>query len=102
MLGPESKICKIGDINIEVASIDDTIKSDVTFIKMDIEGAEYQAIIGAGKIIKRCKPKLAISIYHNPNDLWELPILIHNINPKYKFYLRHYSFAENDTVLYAL
>ena len=69
---------------------------------MDIEGAEYQAILGAKKIIDKYKPKLAICVYHKPEDIWELPWLIHKINQEYKFYLRHYSFGDVETVLYAL
>ena len=77
-------------------------RSPVTFIKMDIEGSEYQAILGAEKMITSHKPKLAISVYHKPEDIWQLPLLIYRFNHEYKFYLRHYSFGNNETVLYAL
>lgn len=97
-----SRISGEGDIKIEVDSIDNLINRPVTFIKMDIEGSEYQALLGAQNTISKYKPKLAICIYHKPEDIWELPWLIHEINPEYKFYLRHYSFADNETVLYAL
>lgn len=98
----ESKISDEGDVKIKVDSIDNLINKPVTFIKMDIEGSEYQALLGAKKTILKYKPKLAICIYHKPEDIWELPWLIHEINPEYKLYLRHYSFADNETVLYAL
>lgn len=73
-----------------------------TFIKMDIEGSEKQALLGAEWIIRKFKPKLAISIYHKPEDIYELPELIHRFNPDYRFYLRHYSKAMSETVLYCV
>lgn len=97
-----SSISDMGDIVLEAASIDHTINKAVTFIKMDIEGAEYEALLGCRNTIVRYKPKLAICIYHKPEDIWELPWLIHKINPEYTFYLRHYSFGDVETVLYAL
>ena len=97
-----SAICETGKYQIETDSIDNICKIIPTFIKMDVEGAEYNALLGARKVISKYKPKLAICVYHKPEDIWQLPILIHEINPEYKFYLRHYSFAHNETVLYAI
>ena len=73
-----------------------------SYIKMDIEGAEMEAIQGAENIIKRNKPKLAICLYHKPVDIIEIPLLIHKINPQYKIYIRHYSNCQTDTLLYAV
>lgn len=87
---------------IEAINLDAAIHEKVTFIKMDIEGAEYNALIGSSKIITDHKPKLAISVYHKPEDIWQLPQLIYQINPDYTFYLRHYSLFSSETVLYAL
>lgn len=89
---------------IKVVSIDSYFKrlEAPTFIKMDIEGAEIDALLGARKIIKKYKPKLAICVYHHPNDLWEIPLLIKRLNPKYKLYLRHYSRELCETVCYAI
>jgi len=98
-----SKVLNDGDSIVKVRALDNIIKDDdVTFIKMDIEGAEYNALLGAEQIIKKNKPKLAISIYHKPEDICEIPLLIKKMNEEYKFYLRHYSVAEFDTVLYAI
>jgi hypothetical protein len=69
---------------------------------MDIEGAELEAIKGAKRIIEEQKPKLAICVYHKPEDIWELPELILSYNKEYKFYIRHYSYKDNETVLYAV
>lgn len=87
---------------VEVVALDDVLfDKEITFIKMDIEGAEYAALKGASRIIGSQKPKLAICIYHKPQDIWELPELILQLNSEYRFYIRHYSYKDNETVLYA-
>lgn len=90
--------------NIAVVSLDQylTGSQGVSFIKMDIEGAEKEAILGAKQVITKYKPKLAISIYHKPEDLWEIPLLIKSINPNYQIYVRHYSSGNLETVCYAV
>lgn len=92
-----------GAFEIECKTIDDILNgSNVDLIKMDIEGCEYNAIKGAINTISKCKPQLAVSIYHKAEDIIELPELIMNMNLNYKFYLRHYSIGAGDTVLYAI
>lgn len=63
-----------------------------TFIKMDIEGAEFDALQGAAEIIKSCKPKLAINLSHRYQYLWSIPAYLHSLVPEYKFYChkKHY------------
>ncbi|MEF2230919.1 MAG: FkbM family methyltransferase [Pseudodesulfovibrio sp.] len=74
----------------------------VDFIKMDIEGAEQEAIEGGTEIIRRFRPKLALSAYHKPEDIHLLMSMVSELNPGYRFYLRHYDpKGMNDTVLYA-
>ncbi len=73
-----------------------------SFIKMDIEGAELEALKGAKNIIQKYAPKLAVCVYHKPEDMEEIPQLLLEYNPNYRFYLRHYSLTMNETVLYAL
>lgn len=88
---------------IEAISLDDFLGGrEVTFIKMDIEGAEVEALLGAVKTIAEQKPRLAISIYHKMDDIWKIPDTILRCCPDYRFYLRHYSFSHYDTVLYAI
>jgi len=94
-----------GEEIIEVISLDEYLKDEkkpVTFIKMDIEGAELNALKGAQQTIKKYKPKLAICIYHKPEDVWEIPNLLLEFVPDYKFYIRHYSLSSFETVLYAI
>lgn len=88
--------------NIEVVDLDGFLQGErVTFIKMDIEGAELDALRGASRIIAEQKPKLAVSIYHRPEDIIEIPGFILSLRPDYRLYIRHYSLFSNETVLYA-
>ncbi len=90
-------------VKIKVNSIDNILKDkEVTFIKMDVEGSEHNAILGAKKTIKKNKPKLAISVYHKRQDLYDIILLLKSLVPEYKFYLRHYSDTNADTILYAI
>ena len=79
--------------------LDEIIDSRITYLKMDIEGAEKKALIGAEKIIKKYKPKLAISIYHQIEDLWEIPILVKKYLPEYNIYIRHHRDYNSDTTM---
>lgn len=89
-------------ITIPVQSIDETEEScKATYIKMDIEGSEQMALLGARKTILRNKPKLAISIYHSDEDMVRIPLLIHELVPEYKLYIKHHSNGVPETVLYA-
>jgi FkbM family methyltransferase len=73
----------------------------VHFIKMDIEGAELEALKGAADTIKRFRPKLAISVYHKPEDLFVIPEYIVSLCPDYQFYLGQYSFWRDEIIFYA-
>jgi len=74
----------------------------VDFIKMDIEGAETRALEGARHIISTHTPKMAVSAYHQEDDIIHLPGLILDINPAYRFKLRHFSCVECETVLFCI
>lgn len=60
----------------------------VDFIKYDVEGVEWEALRGSAETIARWKPDLAVSLYHRAEDLWRLPLWVHEANPTYKLYLR--------------
>lgn len=102
--GGSSQIDAEGDHKISVYKFDDLDISDdvITFIKMDIEGAELNALHGMERTIRRCKPKLAICIYHKFEDLWELPLYIKKLVPEYKLYIRNYTTYLDEIVLYAV
>ncbi len=88
---------------IQIVTIDSFMAGRyVDIIKMDIEGAEYKALLGASETIKRYKPRLAICLYHNIEDFIEIPELILSMVPEYKLYLRHQSKGCTDTILYAV
>lgn len=90
---------------VKTYSIDDLQQekrlNSVDFIKMDIEGAELEALKGASHTIKKYKPKLAISVYHNLQDFWEIPQWIDSLEAGYKFHLRHFTIHADETVLFA-
>ena len=86
---------------VETISIDEILNGKkVTFIKLDIEGAEYKALIGAQRSIGKWRPRMAICIYHKPEDILELPNLLLKMNPDYKFALRQYHSWGSSTILY--
>ena len=88
---------------INTVTIDESINEKLTFIKMDVEGEEINAIMGCKNHIKNDSPKLAIAIYHIVSDIWEIPKLIKQINGSYKLYMRHYrEDVAWETVLYAI
>lgn len=79
-----------GSKKIDVVSIDEDIKDDISLIKMDIEGLEYKAMLVCSNHIINNKPKLLISVYHNHQDIYRIPLLIETLKPGYKFYLRYH------------
>lgn len=100
--GSGSHMSETGKIVVKGTSLDEEIGEEkVTFIKMDVEGSERKALMGAKGIIKKNKPKLAICIYHNPEDILEIPTYILELVPEYRFYIRHYTSCMWETVLYA-
>lgn len=74
---------------VDIVRIDDDVEETPTFIKMDIEGAEQDALKGCENTIRKHHPKLAICIYHGYEDIWKIPSIIYEMNPDYKFYIRH-------------
>jgi FkbM family methyltransferase len=93
-------------IEIKGCKIDSFVKENdiksVCLFKLDIEGAELEALIGAREMIAKYKPQLAISIYHKKEHLYEIPELLKELNPAYKFKLGFYTPTFIDTVLYAI
>ncbi len=90
-----------GKLSIYMTSLDILTDERVTFIKMDIEGAEIEAIKGCKQHIQRDKPILAICVYHKPEDIIAIPQLLIEYNNQYRFKLRHYTPRATETVLYA-
>ncbi len=83
--------------------LDDLLsRHKIDLIKMDIEGSEIESLKGLIEIIKTYKPYLAISAYHKPADLWEIPLFITEISNNYELYIRVYGAQTFDTVLYCI
>lgn len=98
----KSCISDDGETVIQVEKIDDIVgDSSVTFINMDIEGAELDELKVAEETIRRFKPTLAISVYHKRLDCMEIPNYIKSLVPEYKFYFRLHKAVAIDAVLYA-
>ncbi len=74
----------------------------VTYITMDIEGSERNALLGGAATIREWRPRLAVCVYHKREDLFDLVLLVKSLVPDYKLYLRHYTDNQTETVLYAL
>lgn len=87
---------------IEAVKLDEILcDKKVTLIKMDIEGAEQNALKGAEKIIKNQKPKMAICLYHRIDAFWDIPLYLKALVPEYKIDIRHHGPGIGGTVCYA-
>ena len=85
-----TKLEESGELSVQGVSLDSDLEENITMLKMDIEGGEKNALIGAKEHIKKGKVKLLISVYHNNTDLFTLPKLIRDYNPNYNLHLRYY------------
>ncbi|HCY64065.1 MAG TPA: FkbM family methyltransferase [Oxalobacteraceae bacterium] len=97
--GSASAVSTSGKDKIEVTTIDESLTEKVTFIKMDLEGWEINALEGAKGHIFRDHPKLAIAVYHRPSDIWQIPDLVTGIRSDYQVFLRHYTESWTETVM---
>ncbi|HEY1949351.1 MAG TPA: FkbM family methyltransferase [Bryobacteraceae bacterium] len=101
--GVDSQVSVDGKSSIECFPLDELVGAKrATFIKMDIEGAEFDTLAGARSLIARERPILAVCVYHLQNDLWRLPLLINDFAPGYHFYLRAHEGDAWQTVAYAV
>jgi len=89
--------------NVQCKCVDDIFKDYYpTIIKADIEGSEMDMLHGAENTIRRCRPTLAISVYHRYSDIWSIPLWISSLNLGYKIYLRHFPNVFTDTTCFAI
>lgn len=86
-------------------TIDDYVSQNnlhhLDMIKMDVEGSEIKALNGASQTVREFKPRLAISAYHKPEDLWEIPHKLKSLNNNYKLFFGHHSPVQWESVFYA-
>lgn len=98
-----SRISETAKMTTDVIDLDSSLGGfKPTFIKLDVEGWELEALKGAQKIIFLYSPKLAVCIYHKPDDLWKIPLFLKDVFPQHRFFIRHYSYFLYDTVCYAI
>lgn len=90
------------DQSAEITTLDDEIREELTYMKMDVEGAESSVLEGAKRHIENDNMRMAVSVYHKPGDYWKLWRQIKGYGIDRKYYLRHYGFGEPDTVLYVV
>ena len=108
--GPGTRIVpkpsSVGAASVRTAAIDDVVEREnlerVDFVKMDIEGSELAALQGAEKTLRKFRPTLAVSAYHNLSDFWTIPRYLKSLELGYNFYLRHFTIHAEETVLFAV
>jgi FkbM family methyltransferase len=102
--GMSSSISASGGAVIQCVALDEALPTFApTLIKMDIEGAEYDGLLGARRMIEEHLPGLAIALYHRPEHLWQIPFWVEGIAPgKYKYYLRSHALNDFELVFYAI
>lgn len=100
--GTVSSLIGTGNDVVHIERLDDLLSDEkITFMKLDVEGSELATLKGAENIIKNNVPKLAVCLYHKPEDLYEIPLYLKSLVPGYKIKIRHHSYNMYDTVLYA-
>lgn len=102
--GRSASFCKGGQLSVQVTTVD-RLGEECTFqyIKMDVEGMEAETLRGATEVCRRDAPLLSIAAYHRSEDLYALPLLVHQINPEYNLYLRRHKYIPAwEILLYAM
>lgn len=100
--GESSKFSSSGN-KLQAVSVDSIVGSfKFNFLKIDVEGADLETLKGAENFISKNHPIIAVSIYHLPDHLWEIPFYLMKKFPHYKFYIRQYGFQLFDTILYCI
>ncbi len=99
-LGSASAVSSTGSVRLQVTTIDEAVLEPVTFIKMDLEGWEIQALKGAARHIIEDHPLLAIAVYHKADDFWQVARLVLGLREDYQVYLRHYTEGWSETVMF--
>ena len=90
-------------MTVQCKRIDDAFSTAApTYLKFDIEGAELDGLEGAQETIARCKPKLAVCIYHRPEDMWQIVLFLRERFSFYDFYVRTHQYDGLEFVLYAI
>lgn len=102
-MGTEASFVGHGSLEVDGAPLDTLLSGkDVTWIKMDVEGSEPDAVAGARTLISALSPLLALCVYHRQNHLWRVPLMVHELSEQYHFYLRPHLLESWDLLFYAI
>jgi FkbM family methyltransferase len=102
-MGTASSSVGAGTVEVECVTLDEVLQeTGPTLVKMDIEGAELDALEGARRTISRSAPMLAVSAYHRQDHVWRVPLLVRSMSDEYRFFLRPYLAEGWDLVCYAV
>ena len=85
--GRQAKVSEKGEL-VDTLTLDSIAQNGCTYVKYDVEGADYEALAGSIKTIRKFSPKICAALYHKPYDYFLLPLMINKINSDYRFYLR--------------
>jgi FkbM family methyltransferase len=92
-----------GTLEVAVASLDDVLSAEApTFVKLDVEGDELDALRGAARLLDRAQPVVAVCIYHNPSHLWSVPLFLSKALPRHTLHLRSHEYDGFELVAYAV
>ncbi len=101
--GVSSKISSDGTCEVQIVTLDETLDGIApTCMKFDIEGSEPHTLQGGRKTIARHRPKMAVCVYHCPDHLWSIPLLLNEILPNSRFTMRTYCADGFDCVCYCI
>jgi FkbM family methyltransferase len=100
---PASALQESGRLRVQCGLLDEVLSGEsVSFIKMDVEGAEAATLRGSRALIERCRPVLAVAAYHAQSDLWRLPLLLSSLSSDYLLHLRPHQSEGFELVCYGV
>lgn len=99
--GNGSLISNDGDAMVDIVSIDEYVRERIDFIAADVESFEYDMLIGATNTLCKYRPLVAVSIYHNAMDMFQIPLCLLKMVPEYALKVKHNTVTYDDTILYA-
>lgn len=97
--GNANRLCQSGK-KVIVRKLDDIIDTTIDYLKLDIEGEEYRALLGAKKLLVKYRPQVAVAVYHDITHLWKIPNFIEGLRLGYRVFIRHYTEGICETIMY--